>query len=68
MRSEKQSRATSVQYQTLRSVTDLHLFVVCKDGEFYESVLANLNTQYLLEVPFSWLVCSLGSGSLRRGV
>ncbi len=22
-------------YQTLRSVSDLHLFVVCKDGEFY---------------------------------
>jgi hypothetical protein len=25
-------------YQTLRSVSDLHLFVVCRDGAFYESV------------------------------
>jgi len=25
-------------YQTLRSVSDLHLFVVCKDGKFYASV------------------------------
>ncbi len=57
-----------MHYQTLRSVSDLHLFVVCRDGEFYENVLANLNTQYLLELPFSWLVHSLGSGSLRRGV
>ena len=23
------------QYQTLRSVADNHLFVVCRDGEFY---------------------------------
>ncbi len=27
-----------MHYQTLRSVSDLHLFVVCRDGEFYESV------------------------------
>ena len=25
-------------YQTLRSVSDNHVFVVCKDGEFYSSV------------------------------
>jgi hypothetical protein len=55
-----------MQYQTLRSVSDLHLFVVCRDGEFYscpEEVrkrgpwqvqdrgeLASLNTQYLIDV------------------
>jgi hypothetical protein len=27
-----------VQCQTLRSVSDNHLFVVCRDGEFYASV------------------------------
>ena len=53
-------------YQTLRSVSDHHLFVVCRDGEFYslpEQVrhrgpwqgqhrgeLANLNTSYLLDI------------------
>lgn len=25
-----------MQYQTLRSVSDNHLFVVCRDGGFYE--------------------------------
>ena len=25
-------------YQTLRSVSDLRVFVVCRDGEFYETV------------------------------
>ena len=25
-------------YQTLRSVSDNHVFVICKDGKFYESV------------------------------
>jgi hypothetical protein len=24
-----------MQYQTLRSVSDNHLFIVCRDGEFY---------------------------------
>jgi hypothetical protein len=32
------SLAQSAQYQTLRSVSDLHLFVVCRDGAFYDSV------------------------------
>jgi hypothetical protein len=27
-----------VLYQTLRSVSDNHVFVICKDGKFYESV------------------------------
>ena len=55
-----------MQYQTLRSVSDNHLFVVCRDGGFYalpEHVrhrgpwqgqhrgnLAHLNTQYLLDI------------------
>jgi hypothetical protein len=26
------------RYQTFRSVSDLHLFVVCRDGAFYDSV------------------------------
>jgi hypothetical protein len=25
-----------MKYQTLRSVSDNHLFVVCRDGQFYE--------------------------------
>ncbi len=25
-----------MQYQTLRSVSDNHLFVVCRDGKFYD--------------------------------
>jgi hypothetical protein len=28
----------TVQYQTLRSVSDHHVFVLCHDGKFYESV------------------------------
>jgi hypothetical protein len=67
------------QYQTLRSVSDNHLFVLCRDGEFYESVpehvrqqgpwqsqhrgeLANLNTQYLLDIEeqgYSLVRCEL---------
>jgi len=55
-----------MQYQTLRSVSDNHLFVVCRDGGFYElpegvrhrgpwqgqqrGELANLNTQYLIDI------------------
>ena len=31
-----------MQYQTLRSVSDNHLFVVCRDGEFYETVPENV--------------------------
>ena len=27
-----------MQYQTLRSVSDHHVFVVCHDGTFYELV------------------------------
>ena len=27
-----------VQYQTLRSVSDHHVFVLCRDGTFYERV------------------------------
>jgi hypothetical protein len=27
-----------MQYQTLRSVPDHHVFVVCRDGTFYEIV------------------------------
>jgi hypothetical protein len=27
-----------VQYQILRSVSDVHVFVLCYDGSFYESV------------------------------
>jgi hypothetical protein len=25
-----------MRYQTLRSVSDVHVFVVCRDGSFYE--------------------------------
>ena len=62
MRSER----VTDQYQTLRSVSDNHLFVVCRDGGFYElpehvrhrgpwqgqqrGELGNLNTQYLLDI------------------
>ena len=28
----------SEQYQTLRSVSDVHVFVLCYDGSFYERV------------------------------
>ena len=27
-----------MKYQTLRSVSDHHVFVVCRDGKFYEDV------------------------------
>ena len=27
-----------MQYQTLRSVSDHHVFVLCHDGKFYETV------------------------------
>ncbi len=55
-----------MHYQTLPSVSDNHLFVVCRDGEFYSlpehvrhrgpwqvqhrGELANLNTQYLIDI------------------
>ena len=55
-----------MQYQTLRSISDHHLFVVCRDGQFYSlpdhvrqrgpwqgqhrGELANLNTHYLLDI------------------
>jgi hypothetical protein len=32
-------------YQTLRSVSDLHVFVICRDGAFYESVPAEVRKQ-----------------------
>jgi hypothetical protein len=54
------------RYQTLRSVSDNHVFVVCRDGGFYDipqdvrrrgpwqvqhrGEIANLNTQYLSDV------------------
>jgi len=28
--------AGAVQYQTLRSVSDNHVFVICQDGRFYD--------------------------------
>jgi hypothetical protein len=34
-----------MQYQTLRSVSDNHVFVVCRDGTFYESVPADVRKQ-----------------------
>ena len=60
-------RLSDANLPNLRSVSDLHLFVVCRDGGFYETVpehvrqqgpwqgmhrgkLANLNTQYLLDI------------------
>jgi hypothetical protein len=55
-----------MQYQTLRSVSDNHVFVVCRDGKFYDlpehvrqrgpwqgqhrGELEHLNTQYLLDI------------------
>ena len=33
------------QYQTLRSVSDNHVFVVCCDGTFYETVPHELRKQ-----------------------
>ena len=34
-----------MQYQTFRSVSDNHVFVVCRDGTFYESVPDNVRKQ-----------------------
>ena len=34
-----------MQYQTLRSVTDNHVFVVCQDGRFYELVPDDVRKQ-----------------------
>ena len=33
------------QYQTLRSVSDQHIFVVCRDGAFYEIVPEDIRKQ-----------------------
>jgi hypothetical protein len=68
-----------MKYQTLRSVSDNHLFVVCRDGEFYSlpdhvrhrgpwqgqhrGELANLNTQYLLDLEeqgYALVKCEVG--------
>ena len=35
----------SGQYQTFRSVTDVHVFVLCYDGSFYESVPEHVRKQ-----------------------
>ena len=34
-----------MQYQTFRSVSDNHLFVVCRDGTFYEIVPEEVRKQ-----------------------
>ena len=34
-----------MQYQTLRSVSDHHVFVICRDGTFYESVPEDVRKQ-----------------------
>ena len=34
-----------MQYQTLRSVSDHHVFVVCRDGSFYEFVPRDVRKQ-----------------------
>ncbi len=34
-----------MQYQTLRSVSDHHVFVVCRDGSFYELVPGDVRKQ-----------------------
>jgi hypothetical protein len=39
------SQAPSVRYQTLRSVSDHHVFVVCRDGAFYEIVPSEVRKQ-----------------------
>ena len=36
---------TPMQYQTLRSVSDHHIFVVCRDGTFYEAVPVHVRKQ-----------------------
>jgi hypothetical protein len=33
------------KYQTFRSVSDLHVFVVCRDGRFYEVVPDDVRKQ-----------------------
>ena len=35
----------AMQYQTLRSVSDHHVFVVCHDGRFYEIVPEDVRKQ-----------------------
>ena len=35
----------TVQYQTLHSVSDHHVFVVCRDGTFYERVPEEVRKQ-----------------------
>ena len=34
-----------MQYQTFRSVSDVHVFVVCRDGSFYELVPEEVRKQ-----------------------
>ena len=34
-----------MRYQTLRSVSDHHVFVVCRDGSFYDAVPADVRKQ-----------------------
>ncbi len=34
-----------MRYQTLRSVSDNHVFVVCHDGDFYEDVPEEVRKQ-----------------------
>ena len=36
---------TAMQYQTLRSVSDHHVFALCRDGTFYESVPEDVRKQ-----------------------
>ena len=40
-----QYNAALMQYQTLRSVFDHHVFVVCRDGTFYELVPPEVRKQ-----------------------
>ncbi len=62
----RRSQWQRVMYQTLRSVSDNHVFVVCRDGGFYElpdharhrgpwqgmhrGEIANLNPKYWLDI------------------
>ena len=34
-----------MQYQTFRSVSDVHVFVLCYDGTFYDAVPADVRKQ-----------------------
>jgi hypothetical protein len=34
-----------MQYQTFRSVSDTHVFVVCRDGTFYDRVPGDVRRQ-----------------------